>query len=210
MGGFCYHVFNRGNLRAQVFHDDLEYELFARLLISDSAPVSMRVVGYCLMPNHFHLVVWPRRDGDLTAWMNHLMNRHVKAYKRRWSSVGHIWQGRFKAFPIEQDHHLLTVLRYVERNPVAASLVGRAEQWRWSSAYLRAVGRSSELCVSPVELPSDWLNQISGDAPDGVRDQLARHTHLQVPFGSSAWTKSIASQTRLSARIGGPGRPPSR
>ena len=81
------------------------------------------------MPNHFHLVVWPRRDGELSAFMKWVMNAHVRRYHRQYHSSGHIWQGRFKAFPIEHDDHLLTVLRYVERNPLRANLVERAEDW---------------------------------------------------------------------------------
>ena len=81
--------------------------------------IILRVLAYCLMPNHFHLVLWRAQHGDLSTWMARLMNLHVRRYQRHYHSTGHIWQGRFKAFPIEQDQHLRLVLRYLERNPFA-------------------------------------------------------------------------------------------
>lgn len=93
-----------------------------------------------LVPNHFHLVLWPRGDGDLSRWMQWLMTSHVRRYDRHYQGSGHVWQGRFKAFPIEKDEHLLTVLRYVERNPLRANLVDHAEDWLWSSLTWRSKG----------------------------------------------------------------------
>ena len=94
----------------------------------------MRLLAWCLMPNHFHLVLWPHGDGDLSRWMQWLLTSHVRRYHRHYHGSGHVWQGRFKAFPIEEDEHLWTVLRYVERNALRANLVRRAEDWPWSSA----------------------------------------------------------------------------
>jgi putative transposase len=111
LGGYCYHALNRGNGRAQVFHDADDYHDFIRLLRQACARVSMRLIGHCLMPNHFHLVVWPREDGDLSKWMQWLLTAHVHGYRKRYRGSGHVWQGRFKAFPIEEDDHLLNVLR---------------------------------------------------------------------------------------------------
>jgi len=133
VGGYCYHVLNRGNGRAQVFHNADDHHAFVRLLQKACARVPMRLGGFCLMPNHFHLVVWPRGDNDLGPWMQWLLTAHVHGYRKRYRGSGHVWQGRFKAFPIEQDDRLRTVLRYVERNPVRAGLVARAELWPWSS-----------------------------------------------------------------------------
>ena len=89
----------------------------------------MRILAYCLLPNHFHLALWPRDDGDLSRWMHWLMTTHVRRYLRHYRSSGHVWQGRFKGFPAEEDEHLLTMLRYIERNPLRAGLVERAEAW---------------------------------------------------------------------------------
>jgi len=148
-GGFCYHIINRGNGRAQVFHGAADYREFVKLMAAAGerllprlpprlAPrlpprLPPRLLAYCLMPNHVHLVLWPREDGEVSRWMQWLMTAQVRRHHRRHGTDGHLWQGRFKAFPIQRDEHLLSVLRYVERNPLRAKLVARAEDWPWSS-----------------------------------------------------------------------------
>ncbi len=122
VGGVCYHVMNRGNGRRQVFHKDGDYHAFVKAIYHACVEIPMPVLGYCLMPNHFHLVVLPENDADLSVWMHWLQNTHVRRYHKHYHSSGHIWQGRFKAFPIQEDEHLLIVLRYVERNPVRANI----------------------------------------------------------------------------------------
>jgi len=141
-------VLNRGNGRAAVFHDQDDYSAFVELLGRSLARVQMRILGFCLMPNHVHLVVWPRGDDDLGKWMQWLMTSQVRRHHRRHATSGHVWGGRFKSFPIqrrrptaseramgvvETANPLWTVLRYVERNPLRAKLVARPEDWRWSS-----------------------------------------------------------------------------
>jgi hypothetical protein len=101
----------------------------------------MRVLAYCLLNNHFHLILRPHNDGDLSRWMQWLLTSHVRRYHRHYHSSGHVWQGRFKAFPVQDDDHPLTVIRYVERNPLRANLVKYAERWPWSS--LAALARAS-------------------------------------------------------------------
>ena len=115
VGDHCYHVINRGNARAEIFHADGDYQAFLDLLRHASQRISMCILAYCLMPNHFHLALWPYHDGDLSRWMQWLLTAHVRRYHTDHDSSGHIWQGRFKAFPIERDNHLLTVLRYTNR-----------------------------------------------------------------------------------------------
>ena len=137
-GNYCYHVLNRGNARQEVFHKPEDYAAFLRLMAeANERPQgpSMRILAYCLMPNHFHLVLWPRDDGDLSRWMQWLLTSHVRRYHRHYGGSGHVWQGRFKAFPIQKDDHLLAVLRYVERNPLRARslAVRKAERWPGSS-----------------------------------------------------------------------------
>src|SRR4029079_13972098 len=133
----CYHVLNRGNGRACVFHKPGDYEAFVGLFERACERLPMRLLAYCLMPNHFHLVLWPRQDSDLGRFMQWLLTAHVRRYHRHYHGSGHVWQGRYKAFPIEQDEHLLTVLRYVERNPLRAKLVERAENWASSGLSWR-------------------------------------------------------------------------
>ena len=129
VGDMCYHAINRGNGRVQVFHDAVEYQGFVDLMGEACRREPVRVLGYALMPNDFHLVLWPSKDGGLSRWMQRLLTAQVRRYHRQSYGSGHVWQGRFKAFPIQDDAHLLTVLRYVERNPLRAGLVDRAEAW---------------------------------------------------------------------------------
>src|SRR5262249_24957833 len=155
-GGVCCHVINRGNGRHDVFRKDLDYQAFLKAVSHACIEIPMPVLGFCLMPNHFHLVVRPIGDGDLSQWMHWLQNTHVRRYHKHYQTSGHIWQGRFKSFPIEEDDHLLTVLRYVERNPVRAKLVRAAVKWRWSSAPLwDAAERPPWLVPGPVPRPKD-------------------------------------------------------
>jgi putative transposase len=130
-GGVCYHVIDRGNRREIVFHTHEDFDAFVGLIERACARIPMRVLAYCLMPNHFHFVLWPHRDGDMSRWMHWLLTSHVVRYHKIRGTSGRIWQGRFEAFPIEQDRHLLSVLRYVER-PVRANIVKSAVDWRWS------------------------------------------------------------------------------
>lgn len=138
LGGYCYHVLNRGNGRQEVFHKPADYTAFVRLFDEAHTRCPMRVLAYCLMPNHFHLVLWPRNDGDLSRWMQWLQTTHVRRYHEHFHASGHVWQGRFKAFPIAADEHLLSVLRYVERNPLRAELVAAVDAWAWSSLAIAA------------------------------------------------------------------------
>ena len=122
-GGMIFHVLNRGVGRSTLFHKPDDFLAFERILADALVRVpGVRLLAYCLMPNHFHLVLWPPGDGDLSSWMQWLLTAHVHGYRKRYRGSGHVWQGRFKAFPIEQDDYLLRVLRYVERNPVRATL----------------------------------------------------------------------------------------
>jgi putative transposase len=127
-------VINRGNGRANVFHKPEDFAAFERILSLACERFNMRLLGWVLMTNHFHLVLWPRRDGDLQAFMQWATTCHVRRYHRHYKGSGHVWQGRYRSFPIEPGGHLLTVLRYVERNPVRAGMVAKAQDWLYSSA----------------------------------------------------------------------------
>ena len=208
VGDYCYHVINRGNGRAEVFHAEGDYQAFVTLLREASERVPMRLLAYCLMPNHFHLAVGPYRDGDLSRWMQWLLTAHVQRYHRWHDSSGHVWQGRFKAFPIEQDDHLLTVLRYIERNPVRAHLVARIEDWRWSSARAwRESVRGPRVEAGPVARPESWLDWVNGAMEEMDVQRIRRSVNRNAPFGSDAWTAVTAEQLGLDASLRPIGRP---
>ncbi len=206
-GGFCYHVLNRGNARQEVFHKRDDYAAFARLLQDAAQRVAMRLVAWCLMPNHFHLVLWPRGDGDLSRYMQWLLTAHVRRYHRHYNSSGHVWQGRFKVFPIQQDEHLGTVLRYVERNPLRAGLVARAEEWLWSS--LSAVRHEDHPVLHPGPVPRgrNWKQWVNGAETEleltALRTCIARGT----PLGTPRWQHTTARRLGLESSLHPRGRP---
>jgi putative transposase len=203
-----YHVINRGNGRATVFHKPGDYEAFCSLIEQACERVDMRVLGYCLMPNHFHLIVQPRRDGDLSRWMQWLMTAHVRRYHSHYQSSGHVWQGRFKAFPIEADDHLLVVLRYIERNALRAGLVERAEDWQWTSLrWLGKRARPSWLSELPVERPRRWRELVNAPQTDDEEQAMRHCIARSTPYGEAAWVKRIARRLGLESTLRPRGRP---
>ena len=208
VGDYCYHIINRGNDRAQVFHADGDYQAFITLLREASLRIPVRLLGYCLMPNHFHLALWPHHDGDLSRWMHWLLTAYVRRCHRWYDSSGHVWQGRFKAFPIEQDAHLLTVLRYIELNPVRAHLVARAEDWRWSSARTwRESVRGPRVEAGPVARPESWLEWVNGAMEETDVHRIRQSVNRNAPFGSDTWTAVTAERLGLDASLRPIGRP---
>ena len=207
LGNWCYHVLNRGNGRAEVFHKQDDYAAFVALFEPACERLRMRIVGYCLMPNHFHLVLWPHGDGDLGRWMQWLMTAHVRRYHRHYASSGHVWQGRFKAFPIQQDEHFLTVLRYLERNPLRARLVQRAEDWTWSSLRQRLAGNLDVLSPSPVALPSQWARLVNEPQTEAEVAAIRACIYRGKPYGSDRWTKLAATTLGLQSTLRPRGRP---
>jgi len=207
--GFCYHVLNRGNGRRAVFHKDGDYAAFVKLLVQAGERTDMRLLAYCLMPNHFHLVLWPRRDGDLSAYVGWVLTAHVRRYHQHYHSSGHVWQGRFRAFPIQDDDHLLTVLRYVERNPVRADLVERAQDWLWSSAAPLRAG-APRLDPGPVPRPLNWLDHVNEPQTEAEVERLRESLRRNRPFGEEVWMKRTARRLGLEASLRPRGRPPKR
>ena len=205
-GDLVYHVLNRANARRTLFADEGDYAAFERVLAQACTRVSMRLLAYCVMPNHWHLVVWPRQDGDLSRFMNWLTLTHTQRWHQHRHSVGegHVYQGRFKSFPVETNEYCLTVCRYVERNPVRAGLVERAEQWRWSSAgSLGAV----PLYAWPMERPAEWLHWVDEGESSAQLKAVRRSVIKGQPYGSAPWVEQMVVQWDLGVTMRGRGRP---
>jgi len=169
----------------------------------------MRVLAYSLLPNHFHLVLRPYHDRDLGRWMHWLENAHVRRYHQHYHSSGHLWQGRFKAFPIAADDHLLTVLRYVERNALRARLVERVELWPWSSAHWWLPGATppSYADRGPVTRPEDWLGWLNQPLTMPELESLRQCIQRGRPYGSPTWVQETAQRLGLQATLRPRGRP---
>ncbi|MET0988546.1 MAG: transposase [Steroidobacteraceae bacterium] len=204
----CYHVINRGNNHARIFHEHADYSAFVSLMNEARARFRLPLLAACLMPNHLHLVVRPQEDDDLTRWTHWLFTTHVRRYHRKYATSGRIWQGRFKAFLIQQDHHLLTVMRYVERNALRASLVSRAEQWRWGSLYWRTLNSTAvELDSPPIALPTRWIEYVNEPQSSSEIEAIRTCVNRQRPFGSVGWVEHKARELGLGHSLANLGRP---
>jgi putative transposase len=207
-GGYVYHVLNRGNGRSDVFHKDEDFAAFVQLMREAHDKVPMRLVGYCLMVNHFHLILWPQGDGDLSRWMQWRLTAHVRRYHRHYKGSGHVWQGRFKAFPIQDDEHYLTVLRYVERNPLRANLVERSQDWEWSSLKpTERSGLEGLLSEGPVPKPALWARIVNGVETEAELNALRQCVERGAPYGNDDWQSATAIQLGLESSLRRRGRP---
>ena len=194
---------NRGNARSEVFHKPGDYAAFLQAVGESSVRLPMRLLAYCLMPNHFHLVVRPFGDGDLSRWMQWLLTTHVRRYLKYYGHSGHVWQGRFKAFPAQDDEHLITVVRYVERNPLRAGLVGRAEDWPWSSlgASRAAIESAPAIDVEESLRRGDWPEFVNAPMTEAEADAIRLSIRRDRPYGSENWTRATAADLGLESSL---------
>ncbi len=189
MAGVVFHVLNRGVRRLPLFEQPSDYQAFLRVLREGQARIPIRCLSYCLMPNHFHLVLWPSTDTELSAFMAWVTTTHSKRWHahRGTTGIGHVYQGRFKALPVSSDSHFLSLCRYVERNAARAQLVTRPEFWPWSSLAQRLHGGSVvELHEWPVERPPDWTTLVQIEAARET-EELRHAVISSTPYGPDAW-----------------------
>ena len=211
-GGLVYHVINRGNCRMRIFSRPADFDAFVKLLREGCERVpGMRVLAYCLMANHWHLALWPRGDGDLAKFVGWVSTTHVRRWREHRRSVGegHLYQGRYKSFPVQADRHLLDVLRYVEANPVRAGAARRARDWPFSSlAARRAGGDASDwLAEWPLDRPAGWEDEVNAAQDRATLDRLRVSVARGRPFGSDAWVERTAKRLGLEHTIRDPWRP---
>ena len=210
--GMVFHVMNRAVGGITLFGNAGEFDEFEDLIEAAHAREPLDLFAYCIMPNHWHLVVRPNAEGQVSRFVHWLSGTHAKRWQVQRHAVGsgHVYQARFKSCPVQTDGHFLTVCRYVERNPLAAGLVNRAEKWRWGSLWHRhRVGGRAQRLLSPwpVEPPDDWLSWIS--EPLTAKEEAAVRLALEKgrPFGLPDWCDRVGHTLGLSSlRI--PGRPP--
>ena len=207
VGGVVYHALNRGNRQEAVFHKPADYDAFVDAIVDAKRHIPLDILSYCLMPNHFHLVVRPQADGDLGRWMRRLLTAHAQRYHRQCHTSGHVWQGRYKAFPIQVDSHLATVLRYVESNPLRAELVARAEHWKWSSLP-GWLGTDSLLWrrKPPIRTPY-WVDRVNEPLAVGDLHRVRESVNRERPFGGEEWTRQTAEALGLESTLRTRGRP---
>jgi putative transposase len=208
VGGVVYHVLNRGNGRMGIFRKPGDYQAFLDLLILGKERAQIELFGFCLMPNHWHLVLRPQRGADLAAYLSWVTNTHVKRYRAHYRRTsGHLYQGRYKSFPVQEDEYFLTLLRYVEANPLRARLVTQAQAWRWSSLGCQQQIASQLLSPWPLKRPADWLQLVNEPLPDALRQRIQSSMKRGQPLGNQRWTQSIARRLDLQFTLNPHGRP---
>jgi len=210
VGGYVYHVLNRAGAGATMFDGPADYQQFEEVLAEAAVRTPMRLLAYCLMPNHWHLVLWPEQDGALARCMTWLTLTHTQRWHARRGSAGsgHLYQGRYKSFLVQADDHLLTVGRYVERNPLRARLVRRAEAWRWGSQWRRARGQGLELLADgPVPRPEDWRAFVNRAGSRAELERLRIATQRGRPFGADPWLEEMVRRFDLGSTLRPRGRP---
>jgi len=211
-GGLVYHVLNRAVARQTLFEKDADYAAFEAVLHEAMARHPTRLLAYQVMPNHWHMVLWPREDGELTAFLRWLTHTHVMRWHAHHgtSGTGHLYQGRFKSFPIQTNDYFYTGIRYVERNAKRANLVERAEDWRWSSLWRRVHGNAEAkqlLHRWPLPEPTDWVKLVNRPQTEAELAAVRRSVLRGSPFGTPLWQTRTAKRLGLEWTLRARGRP---
>jgi putative transposase len=196
----------------RLFLQDADFQAFERIVEKTLESCPMRICAYCLLANHWHFVVWPERDGQLGAFMQKLTITHARNWQenRRRVGYGHLYQGRYKSFPVESDEHFYEVMRYVERNALRARLVARAEDWRWSSLWRRVHGTSKDrawLGAWPLSKPRDWPEWVNRPQTEAELAAIRRSVVRGQPYGDEPWVRQTAGQLGLESTLRPRGRP---
>ncbi|HTI37544.1 MAG TPA: transposase [Vicinamibacterales bacterium] len=208
--GFVQHVINRGDHRETIFHTRADFAAFLAFMAAAARRVPMRILAYCIMRNHFHLLLWPYKGIDLSAYMQLLMNLHIQRYLRqhRPSSPGHIYQGRYRNVIVQSGPEVLRVARYVEANPLVAGLVKRADDYKWSSLW-RFAERPGRPKLEPdvIERSRAWLQFVHESIGEESTAEIGRRIKKGLPIGDDEWTARVVAAHGLQHATRGPGRP---
>ena len=180
--GVYYHVYNRGNRKQQIFLQDRDYERFLEKVLEYKKKYPVKIVAYCLMPNHFHFLIQQLSPNALSRFLSNLCNSHSRYFNVKYKTVGSLYQGRFKAKKVDKDEYLVHLSRYIHLNPVDLfSYLGKGvsdqlQLYRWSSLPLYLFGSSNEL-VNPKEI----LNYFSSRDPlKDYKDFIISNIHLKL------------------------------
>ena len=211
-GGMVFHVLNRGVGRMRLFSSDADYAAFESILSDTLLQRPTRLLGYCLLPNHWHMVFWPQQEGELSDFMQRLTTTHVTNWQlfHDRAGQGHVYQGRFKSFPVETDEHFYQVMRYVERNALRAGLAATAEAWRWGSLWRRTCGSAADCAMLsqwPLPVGEKWLEYVNQPHSEAELKALRNSVMRGSPYGSKEWCESTASTLGLETTLRARGRP---
>ena len=214
--GLVYHVINRGNARQSVFLRDDDYLAFLKAIGDLKERKPFELYGYCLMTNHIHLLLRPR-EAPISRIVQSLLVSHTQRYHRCHKTCGHVWQGRFKSPVVQDDDHLLCVLRYIEANPLRAKMVAAAGEYRWSSFAAHGQGEPNDLldpvpsyealAAYPAVRRRRWSAYVHQTPPEAEVESIRRSSAAGLPYGESSWVKRLANRLKLDLTIRPRGRP---
>ena len=210
--GTCFHVLNRAVARLPLFEKREDFEAFERVLLEAFEREKLPILAYCVMSNHWHFVVQPRTDQQLTDFFRWLTHTHTMRWHAHYQTqgTGHLYQGRFKVFPIEEDEHLLAVLRYVERNPVRAGLCECAGDWQSGSAWRTQHGDEQArrlLSDWPIPRPRQWRAFVNQPQNEAEVAAIRRSVNRGTPYGSENWGTQSAVRLELQHTLRSRGHP---
>lgn len=208
--GAIYHALNRGNSRQTIFQKNCDYEAFERIVVEALKRFPVDLFSYQWMPNHWHMVLRPRENRAMGRLLHWISMTHSARYHAHYHTTGegHLYQGRFKSFPVQDDGHFHIVCRYVERNALTAGLVSSAEDWQWGSLRNWCV-RSSKIALAPwpIDRLPNWLERVNERLDSTAERNLQRSIKRSSPFGEPTWVKSTAQQFQLESTLRPRGRP---
>lgn len=195
-----------------IFEKDADYEAFERVLVEAVDRTATRLLAYCLMPNHWHLVLWPRDDGELSRFTGWLTLTHTQRWHahRHSTGSGHLYQGRFKSFPVQEDDHYYSLCRYVERNALRANLVRRAEDWRYGSLRRWKHGTAEEkglLSPWPLARRAGWVDYVNAPKTEAELARIRQSLQRGSPFGEPRWSEEMGRRLHLESTLRPRGRP---
>ena len=210
--GGLYHALNRGNARTTIFRKDADYEAFEQILADGLERYDVQLFALQLMPNHWHFVLRPNQDGEMSRFLRWVTATHTMRFHAHYNSSGegHVYQGRFKSFPIQDDEHFFTVCRYVERNALRAGMVARAEDWRWGSLWrwVQKVEPEPRLLAGwPISRLPRWVDRVNEPLTDGELAAIRTSAKRGSPFGERSWIESSVKRLGLESTLRPRGRP---
>ena len=203
--GIPHHVTQRGNRRLPTFFKEEDYQAYIALMSEWCQKCSVEIWAYCLMPNHVHLIAAPESEDGLRRGIGEAHRRYSRMINFRENWRGHLWQGRFASFPMD-DNYLLAAALYVEMNPVRANLATDAAAWPWSSAQAHLAEKDDGLVkVSPLlEMVGNWETFLAGANEDLLND-IRKHERSGRPLGSEEFVESLEADLNRTLKPEKPG-----
>jgi putative transposase len=198
-GGFVFHVMNRSAKQLTLFDEPGEYGMFLQVLAEAESACPIRLLEYCVMPNHWHLLVWPERDDQLTPFMRWITGVHAQRWRqaRGQPGKGAVYQGRYRWVAVQGGEHYDVARRYIQQNPVRAHLVARPGDWPWSSASDKPVAIRPALARGPLSM--EGQQPSTGRLTDEAAQQMRASLKGGQPFGDPAWSMALEVRKWLMA-----------